>query len=160
MKIVARLSLVLSVLFLIVTANHGNAAMQSQQDNKSASVKHDYLPDYTVNTMDSEKPVLLAKRWGHYKRRHVCFDRSNKRGARKFTYRSKWCRTKRMKKAQRARKHYRRTVVAYHKRKQMVRKRPICRVGKRLLNEKGLKRKNRRCNIRPPWRSRHAGNSL
>ena len=78
MKIIGRLSLVLSLLFLIVTANESNAAMQSQQENPSISFKQDYLPNNTVNPMDSEQPVLLAKRWGHYKRTHVCFDRINK----------------------------------------------------------------------------------
>ena len=93
MKIVARLSLVLSVLFLIVTANESNAAMQSQQENPSISFKQDYLPDYTVNTntMDSEEAVLLARRWGHYKRTHICYDRVNLFVPhRSYTYKSKW----------------------------------------------------------------------
>ena len=91
MKTIARWSLVLSLLFLIVTANESNAAMQSQQENESASFKQEYLPNYTVNTntMDSEEPVLLARRWGHYRRKHICLRKRNPRY--RYTYRSRWC---------------------------------------------------------------------
>jgi len=153
MKIVARLSLVLSVLFLIVTANHGNAAMQSQQEKASTSFKHDYLPDYTVNTntMDSEEAVLLARRWGHYKRTHICYDRVNLFVPhRSYTYKSKWCKKKRRAKAKRARKHYRRTLVRYHKRKAKLRRKPICKISKRLISPIGAKLKKRKCFLMHP----------
>ena len=151
MKKISRLSLVLSVLFLIVTANESNAAMQSQQENPSISFKQDYLPNNTVNTMDSEQPVLLAKRWGHYKRTHVCFDRINKYRPRyRYTYRSKWCRNKRAAKARKARSHYRKTMVRYHKRKAQIKRRPLCRVGKRLLSPFGTKRRKGRCYLLHP----------
>ena len=161
MKIIGRLSLVLSLLFLIVTANKSNAAMQSQQENPSISFKQDYLPDYTVNTMDSEEPVLLAKRWGHYKRTHVCFDRINKYRPRyRYTYRSKWCRNKRAAKARKARSHYRKTMVRYHKRKAQVRKKPLCRISRSLLNPKGIGRKKSRCLVKPPWSTKKGRNML
>ena len=151
MKNIARLSLVLNVVFLIMTTNESNASVRSQQDNQSISF-NDVLPNNTVNAMDSEQPVLLAKRWGHYKRKHVCFDRINKRHPRKrFKYKSRWCRNKRAQKARRARKHYRSMVVKYHKRKAQLRRTPICKVGKSLLSPRGLSQRKSRCYNPPPW---------
>ena len=73
------ISLALSLMLcLFVTASESNAAMQLQQDNESISFNQDYLPNYTVNTMDSEQPILLARRWGHYNKTHVCFNKRNK----------------------------------------------------------------------------------
>ena len=72
MKNIIRMTLVLLMLCLFVTANESNAAIQTQEDNMSTSVKNDYLPDYTVSTMDEEKPILLARRWGNFKRKHRC----------------------------------------------------------------------------------------
>ncbi len=140
MKNIIRMSLVLLMLCLFVTANESNAATQTQQDNMSTSFKNDYLPDYTVSTMDEEKPILLARRWGNFKRKHRCFDRRAKDRFSRMYYRSSWCRSKRAKKAQRARRHYRRMVVAYHKRKALVRKKPLCRISRSLLNPKGIGR--------------------
>jgi len=153
MKNISSLSLFLSLLFLIVTANKSNASVRSQQDNKSISL-NDVLPNYTVNTntMDSEQPVMLAKRWGRYKRKHVCFDRNNKRHPRKrYTYRSQWCRNKRAQKVRRAKNHYRSMVIKYHKRKAKIKRTPICNVSKSLLNPSGLNQRKIRCNNPPPW---------
>ena len=160
MKNIARLSLVLSVLFLLVTTNESNAGIRSQQDNKSISFNN-YLPNYRVNTMDSEQPVLLARRWGRFKRKHVCFDRNNKWHPRKrYTYRSQWCRNKRAQKARRARKHYRSMVVKYHKRKAAIKRRPICKIKRRLLNPKGIGRKKSRCLVKPPWSTKKGRDML
>jgi len=153
MKNFARLSLVLSVLFLIVTANESNAAMQSQQENASSSFNHDYLPDYTVNTntLDSEEPVLLAKRWGHYNRTHVCLDRINKyRPRTRYTYKSRWCKNMRARKARKARKHYRKLMVRYHKRKARLKRKPICKIRKALLSPVGSGIRKGRCFLMHP----------
>jgi len=153
MKKIARLSVALSVLFLIVTANESNAAMQLQQDNESISFKQDYLPNYTVNTMDSEQPVLLARRWGHYNKTHVCFDKRNKWHPRKRrTYKSRWCKNKRAKKARKAKKHYRKMMVAFHKRKAKIKKIPICMAPKDLLSPQGLNMKKDKCTLIHPAR--------
>ena len=149
------ISLALSLMLcLFVTASESNAAMQSQQDNKSISF-NDGLPNYTVNTntMDSEEPILLARRWGHYKRKHVCFDRRNARHPKKrFTYRSRWCKQKRRAKARKAREHYRKLVVRYHKRKAALKRVPVCVLGKRVLNKRGNRIKRYRCYNPPPWK--------
>jgi len=148
------ISLALSLMLcLVVTASESNAAKQSQQDNKSISVKHDYLPDYTVNTMTEEKPVLLAKRWGHYYRKHVCYDRGAlKNPWTKYTYLSPWCKGKRRAKARKAREHYRKLVVRYHKRKAALKRVPVCVLGKRVLNKRGNRIKRYRCYNPPPWK--------
>jgi hypothetical protein len=138
--------------FLLVTTNESNAGIRSQQDNKSISFNN-YLPNYRVNTMDSEQPVLLARRWGRYKRKHVCFDQNNKSHPRKrYTYKSRWCENKRAQKARRARNHYRSIIVKYHKRKAQIKRTPICKVSESLLNPKGLSQKKSRCYNPPPWR--------
>ncbi len=156
MKNIIRLSLVLLCLF--VTTNVSNASVQSQDDSKGISGKYDYLPNYnTVNTVDSEEPVVLARRWGHYKRKHVCFDKKRSK-KRRYPYMSRWCKRKRAAKAQRARKHYRRMVVKYHKRKALIKRRPICKIKRRLLNPKGIGRKKSRCYINPPWKTKHGKN--
>ena len=73
MKNITRLSLVLSVLFLLVTSNESNASIQSQQANQQTNFNNSYLPDYTVNTIDSEEaPVQLARKWGRNKSKHPC----------------------------------------------------------------------------------------
>jgi len=148
------ISLALSLMLcLFVTASESNAAMQSQQDNKSISV-NDGLPNYTVNTVTEDKPILLAKRWGHYYRKHVCYDRGALRNPwTKYTYLSPWCKNKRRAKARRARAHYRKLVVRYHKRKAHLRRVPVCRLGKRILNKRGNKLKRLRCKNPPPWRT-------
>ena len=146
------ISLALSLMLcLFVTASESNAAMQSQQDNKSISF-NDGLPNYTANTstMDSEEPVLLAKRWGHYKRKHICLRRAPRY---RYTYRHPWCKRYRAKKAQRAREHYRKLVVRYHKRKAALRRVPVCVLGKRVLNKRGNGIKRTRCYNPPPWRT-------
>ena len=160
MKNIIRMSLVLLMLCLFVTANESNAATQTQQDNMSTSFKNDYLPDYTVSTMDEEKPILLARRWGNFKRKHRCFDRRAKDRLSRMYYKSRWCRSKRAQKAQRARKHYRRMVVAYHKRKAQVRKKPLCRISRSLLNPKGIGRKKSRCLVKPPWSTKKGRDML
>ena len=147
------ISLALSLMLcLFVTASESNAAMQSQQDNKSISF-NDGLPNYTVNTntMDSEEPVLLARRWGHYRRKHICLRKRNPRY--RYTYRSRWCKSYRARKAAKARAHYRKLVVRYHKRKAHLRRVPVCRLGKRILNKRGNKLKRLRCKNPPPWRT-------
>ena len=144
------ISLALSLMLcLFVTASESNAAMQSQQDNKSISV-NDGLPNYTVNTITEEKPILLAKRWGHYKRKHICLRRAPRY---RYTYRHPWCKRYRAKKAQRARQHYRKLVVRYHKRKAKLRRVPVCVLGKRVLNKRGNRVKRSRCYNPPPWRT-------
>jgi hypothetical protein len=101
MKNITRLSLVLSVLFLFVTSNESNASIQSQQASQQTNFNNSYLPDYTVNTIDSEEaPVQLARKWGKNKRKHSCL---KKRGRYAKKYRSPYCKKYRIKKAARAR---------------------------------------------------------
>ena len=79
MKNITRLSLVLSVLFLLVTSNESNASIQSQQASQQTNFNNSYLPDYTVNTIDSEEaPVQLARKWGKNKRKHSCLKRGGR----------------------------------------------------------------------------------
>jgi hypothetical protein len=147
------ISLALSLMLcLFVTASESNAAMQSQQDNKSISF-NDGLPNYTVNTntMDSEEPVLLARRWGHYRRKHICLRKRNPRY--RYTYRSRWCKSYRARKAAKARAHYRKLVVRYHKRKAHLRRVAVCNLGPRILNKRGNRVKRTRCYNPPPWRT-------
>ena len=103
MKNITRLSLVLGVLFLFVTSHESNASIQSQQANQQTNFNNSYLPDYTVNTIDSEEaPVQLARKWGKNKRKHSCLKRGGRYAKR---YRSPYCIKYRIKKAKRARAH-------------------------------------------------------
>ena len=68
-------SIALVALFLLVTAHQSNASTQSQQSNTLTNFKHDYLPNYTVNSIESEQTgIKLANGWGHFKnkRKHYC----------------------------------------------------------------------------------------
>ncbi len=68
-------SIALVALFLLVTAHQSNASTQSQQSNTLTNFKHGYLPNYTVNSIESEQTgIKLANGWGHFKnkRKHYC----------------------------------------------------------------------------------------
>ena len=68
-------SIALVALFLLVTGHQSNASTQSQQSNTLTNFKHDYLPNYTVNSIESEQTgIKLANGWGHFKnkRKHYC----------------------------------------------------------------------------------------
>jgi hypothetical protein len=106
MKNITRLSLVLSVLFLFVTSNESNASIQSQQANQQTNFNNSYLPDYTVNTIDSEEaPVQLARTWGKNKRKHPCLRKSSRsRMARSKGFRN-YCKKFKVRKARIARAH-------------------------------------------------------
>jgi hypothetical protein len=108
MKNITRLSLVLSVLFLLVTSNESNASIQSQQASQQTNFNNSYLPDYTVNTIESEEaPVQLARKWGKNKRRHICLRKSARsRMARSASFRS-YCKKYKVRKARKARAHAR-----------------------------------------------------
>ena len=60
-------SIALTALFLLVTTHQSNASTQSQQSNTLTNFKHGYLPNYTVNSIDSEQTeIKLANSWGHH----------------------------------------------------------------------------------------------
>ena len=102
MKNFTRLSLVLSVLFLFVTSHESNASIQSQQANQQTNFNSGYLPNYTVNTIDSEEaPVQLARKWGRNKRIHSCLKKGGPNPAmvryNKRRYQSPYCKKYRIK---------------------------------------------------------------
>ena len=97
MKNITRLSLVLSVFFLFVTSHESHASIQSQQTNQQTNFNNDYLPNYTVNTIDSDQaPVKLAWSWGHFTFKHSCL---KKYGPYAKTYMTPYCISYRAKKA-------------------------------------------------------------
>jgi hypothetical protein len=106
MKNFTRLSLVLSVLFLFVTSHESNASIQSQQANQQTNFNNSYLPNYTVNTIDSEEaPVQLARKWGRNKSKHPCLrPNARSRMAKSRGFKS-YCKKYKIKKAARARAH-------------------------------------------------------
>jgi hypothetical protein len=106
MKNITRLSLVLSVLFLFVTSNESNASIQSQQANQQTNFNNSYLPDYTVNTIDSEEaPVQLARTWGKNKRKHACLRPNARMRMDRSRGFKNYCKKYKIKKAARARAH-------------------------------------------------------
>ena len=106
-------SIALSALFLLVTAHQSNASTQSEQSITPTNFKHGYLPNYTVNSIESEQTgIKLANSWGHYKK--------NKRPKRRYSTRyknSQRYREWKQRKAARSRHHYRLRSVhrAYYK---------------------------------------------
>ena len=106
-------SIALSALFLLVTAHQSNASTQSEQSITPTNFKHGYLPNYTVNSIESEQTgIKLANSWGHYKK--------NKRPKRRYSTRyknSQRYREWKQRKAARSRHHFRLRSVhrAYYK---------------------------------------------
>ena len=90
-------SLVLSALFLLVTSHESHASIQSEQANQQINFNNSYLPNYKVNTIDSEQaPVKLAWSWGHFTRTHFCL---KKYGPYAKTYMIPYCINYRAKKS-------------------------------------------------------------
>ena len=114
-------SIALVALFLLVTAHQSNASTQSQQSNTLTNFKHDYLPNYTVNSIESEQTgIKLANGWGHFKnkRKHYC---ERKRRGRLPQSRS--CRSYRARHAAKARAKFFKRMRAMQKRKSLKLKR-------------------------------------
>ena len=114
MKNFIRLSLVLFMLCLFVTPNKSNASTQLPQDDKLVSFNYGYLPNFTVNTIDSEQPkIKLANSWGHYKKykkkRTKRYSKRYKRSKRYISWKQR--------KAAKKRHHFRKRLVhkAYYK---------------------------------------------
>ena len=86
MKNIARLSLILSVVFLLVTANKSNASTQSQQGTAQVNFKQGYLINNAVNSIDAGQPrVLLARSWGKHRSKSSCFNKGiGRSGARRY----------------------------------------------------------------------------
>lgn len=86
MKNIARLSLILSVVFLLVTANKSNASTPSQQGTAQVNFKQGYLINNAVNSIDAGQPrVLLARSWGKHRSKSSCFNRGiGRSGARRY----------------------------------------------------------------------------
>jgi predicted transposase YbfD/YdcC len=171
MKNIARLSLVLSVLFLFVTSNESNASIQSQQASQQTNFNNSYLPDYTVNTIDSEEaPVQLARKWGRNRRKHVCLHPSTRSKNSRFM---KYCTAYKIKKARKARAHAKARILkqkAFRAKKiarmpqrgpqtgapgkargmrgngSTAKASPLCKINPQHLNKRALKTREKRCN--------------
>ena len=113
LKLKVTSSIALTALFLLVTTHQSNASTQSQQSNTLTNFKHGYLPNYTVNSIDSEQTeIKLANSWGHHKNRMTKRRRYSTRYKNSQRYRE-W----KQRKAARSRHHYRLRSVkkAYYK---------------------------------------------
>ena len=114
-------SIALSALFLLVTAHQSNASTQSEQSITPTNFKHGYLPNYTVNSIESEQTgIKLANGWGRFKnkRKHYC---ERKRRGRLPQSRS--CRSYRARHAAKARAKFFKRMRAMQKRKSLKLKR-------------------------------------
>jgi len=108
-------SIALSALSLLVTAHQSNASTQSQQSNTLTNFKHDYLPNYTVNSSDLEQTgIKLANRWGHYKSRRKHYCERKRRGR---LSQSRYCRSYRARHAAKARARMKRRMMSRLKRR-------------------------------------------
>ena len=106
LKVTSTIALV--ALFLLLTAHQSNAFTKSQDVNTLININHDYLPNYAVNSIDSEQTgIKLARSWGHNKRIHYC-----KRKRRGRLPQSRYCRSYRARHAAKARARIKRRMMS------------------------------------------------
>ena len=111
MKNISRLSLILSVVFLLVTTNESNASTQLQPDTAQVNFKQRYLMNNAVNSIEEEQPrVLLARSWGRHRSRSSCFNRRN--GRRYYSRTCKIVRHRRAIRIRQSRQRYYRVMRA------------------------------------------------